>query len=110
MEITFTDVGPVKVVRLDGMIDTVTAADVEAALTGLLSDGVNNMVLNFEKLTYINSIGLRVILVVAKQLKRVEGQLQICSLTDPVQEVFDITGFSGILNVVETEDQALAAF
>lgn len=110
MEITFTDVGQVKVVRLDGMIDTVTAADVEAALTGLLSDGVNNMVLNFEKLTYINSIGLRVILVVAKQLKRVEGQLQICSLTDPVREVFDITGFSGILNVVETEDQALAAF
>lgn len=110
MEITFSDAGGVKVVRFDGMIDTVTAADVEAALMQLLSDGVNKMLLNFEQLSYINSIGLRVILMVAKQLKHNEGQLQICSLTDPVREVFDITGFSTILSVVETEPEALEKF
>ena len=110
MEITFSDAGDVKIVRFDGMIDTVTASEAEAALTGLLSDGVNNIVLNFGQLSYINSIGLRVILVTAKQLKRSEGQLQICCLNEPVREVFDITGFSSILNVVDTEEEALEAF
>jgi len=110
MEITFSDAGDIKVVRFDGMIDTVTAADVEAALTQLLSDGANKILLNFEQLSYINSIGLRVILVVAKQLKRSEGQLRICSLNEPVREVFDITGFSSILTVVDTEPEALEAF
>lgn len=110
MEITFSDAGEVKIVRFDGMIDTVTAADVEAALMQLLSEGVNKMLLNFEQLSYINSIGLRVILVVAKQLKHIEGHLQICSLNDPVREVFDITGFSSILNVAESEPEALQKF
>jgi anti-anti-sigma factor len=68
------------------------------------------MLLNFERLSYINSIGLRVILVVSKQLNRSDGQLCICSLNEPVREVFDITGFSTILNVVDTEPEALNAF
>lgn len=110
MEITFSDAGQIKVVRFNGMIDTVTASDVEAALSQLLADGVDKMVLNFEQLSYINSIGLRVILVVAKQLKRGEGQLRICCLNEPVREVFDITGFSTILTVVESEEEALDAF
>lgn len=110
MEITFSDAGQIKIVRFDGMIDTVTASDVEAALSQLLSNGVDKIVLNFEQLSYINSIGLRVILVVAKQLKRGEGQLRICCLNEPVREVFDITGFSSILTVVESEEEALDAF
>lgn len=110
MEISFTDAGDVKIVRFEGMIDTVTAADVEGALMQLLSEGVNKLLLNFERLSYINSIGLRVILVVAKQLKRSEGELRICSLNEPVREVFDITGFSTILNVTESEPEALESF
>lgn len=110
MEITFNDAGDIKIVRFKGMIDTVTAADVEAALMQLLSDGVNRMLLNFEELSYINSIGLRVILVVAKQLKRSEGELRICSVNAPVREVFDITGFSTILRVAESEPEALGSF
>ena len=110
MEITLHDSGDVKIVRLDGMIDGVTVTTVESTLMQLLSEGTDKMLLNFEKLSYINSIGLRVVLVVAKQLKKSEGQLRICSLTDPVREVFDITGFSTILNVVESEEKALQDF
>jgi len=110
MEITFDDAGDVKIVRFEGMIDTVTAAEVEAALMQLLSEGVSKMLLNFERLSYINSIGLRVILVVAKQLRRNEGKLRICSLNEPVREVFDITGFSTILTVEESEPAALEGF
>lgn len=110
MEITLNDVGDVKIVRFDGMIDTVTAADAEAALMQLLSEGHNKILLNFEQLSYINSIGLRVILMVAKHLKRSEGELRICSLNEPVREVFDITGFSTILNVEESEEAALNAY
>ena len=110
MEITFNDSGDVKIVRFNGMIDTVTASDAEAALMQVLADGHNKLLLNFEQLSYINSIGLRVVLMVAKQLKHSSGELRICSLNEPVQEVFDITGFSSILNVEESEETALKAF
>jgi len=110
MEIPFYDSGDVKIVRFSGMIDTVTASDAEAALMQLLSDGHNKLLLNFEQLSYINSIGLRVVLMVAKQLKHSAGELRICSLNEPVQEVFDITGFSSILNVEVSEEMALRAF
>jgi len=110
MEIAFNDSGDVKIVRFSGMIDTVTAADAEAALMQLLSDGHNKLLLNFEQLSYINSIGLRVVLMVAKQLKHSDGDLRICSLNERVREVFDITGFSTILNVEDSEEQALRGF
>ena len=110
MEIVIEEYGAVKILRFDGLIDTLTAADAEAAIQEQISAGATQLLLNFEKLSYINSTGLRVILVVAKELKRREGQLQICSLCEPVREVFDMTGFSTILQIEESEAQALAGF
>ena len=65
---------------------------------------------NFEKLDYIRSAGLRVLLKAAKQLKGNSDELRISSLNEFVQEVFEISGFCTILSVFNSESDALSRF
>jgi len=61
-------------------------------------------------LDYISSAGLRVLLVTAKRLGGSGGSLHICGLNETVDEVFEISGFSVILNVFGTADEAMQGF
>lgn len=110
MEIAVSDAGEVKVVRIEGKLDTQTSPNVQAQLTQLIDQGATKIVVNFEKLVYISSAGLRILLAVAKQLKGISGELRICGLNELVQEVFDISGFTMILTVTKTEREALESF
>ncbi len=65
---------------------------------------------NFEELKYNRSAGLSVLLATAKQLKGNSGELRICSLNEFVQEVSEISGFCTILNVFNSESDALSRF
>ncbi len=66
--------------------------------------------MNFEKLHYISSVGLRILLAAAKQLKTADGELRICDLNEVVKEVFDISGFTLIFKIFGTESEALKEF
>ncbi len=110
MEITVTVAGEVKVIRIEGKFDTQTSPDVQTQLTQLIDQGATKLVVNFEKLAYISSAGLRVLLAAAKRLKGNSGKLRICGLNEVVQEVFDISGFTTILTVTKTEPEALEGF
>ncbi len=110
MEIAVSDAGGVKVVRIEGKLDTQTFADAQIQLTQLIDQGATKLVVNFEKLDYISSAGLDVLLKAAKQLKGNNGELRICSLNEFVQEVFEISGFSIILSVFNSESDALSRF
>ena len=110
MDIATRKADGVKVVDFEGSLDTNTSPDAEAHLTELVSQGANKVLVSFEKLDYISSAGLRVLLAVAKLLKSGGGDLRICCLNETVQEVFDITGFGTILNVFGSESEALEGF
>ncbi len=110
MEIAVSDAGGVKVVRIEGKLDTQTFADAQTQLTQLIDQGATKLVVNFEKLDYISSAGLDVLLKAAKQLKGNNGELRICSLNEFVQEVFEISGFSIILSVFNSESDTLSRF
>ncbi len=105
-----SDVGEVKVVRIEGKLDTQTWPDAEARLTQLIDQGATKLVVNLEKLDYVSSAGLDVLLKAARQLKGNSGALRICSLNELVQKVFDISGFTTILTVTKTEPEALEGF
>ncbi len=97
-------------IRVEGHLDTQTSASAQAQLTQLIDQGATKLVVNFEKLDYISSAGLRVLLKAAKQLKGNSGELRVCALNEVVQEVFDISGFTTILTVTKTEPEALVGF
>ncbi len=110
MKLTVGDAGEVKIVRIEGKLDTQTSPDAEAQLTQLMEAGARKVVVNFERLAYISSAGLRILLAAAKQLQVSGGELRVCNLNDLVQEVFDISGFVSILSVSKSEAEALDGF
>ena len=95
------------IVSLQGRMDAVTAPELEKKIDGLIEEGLNRFVINLKDLEYISSAGLRVILVIAKKLKTSNGQMLISNLKGVVNEVFEISGFTSILQICETEEDAL---
>ncbi len=85
------------VLALEGRLDTVTAPELEAALKDAL-EGVETLILDFEKLDYISSAGLRVLLVAQKTMSQ-QGSMKIRNVNEIIREVFDVTGFSDFLTI-----------
>lgn len=87
------------VVELEGKLDTTTAPELDESLAGIV-DTVKSLVLDFSKLEYISSAGLRVILKTHKSVSA-NGNMKLIGVNDSIMEVFDITGFSDVLNIEE---------
>ena len=80
-------------VALDGRLDTITAPELESFI-GNNYDGTGSIVIDCEKLTYISSAGLRVLLATQKKSK---GSMKLINVCELVMEVFEMTGFADIL-------------
>ncbi|MBU0474404.1 MAG: STAS domain-containing protein [Bacteroidetes bacterium] len=85
--------------NVSGRLDSTTATDFEKALLNLLDLQKENVV-SFKELKYISSSGLRVLLVAAKKLSTTEKKLTISAMQDHIKEVFDISGFTGLFNIL----------
>ena len=83
------------IVNLIGRLDTVTAPELDGFLNSNLN-GVSELIIDCEKLEYVSSAGLRVLLAVHKKMK---GALKLKSVQEAVMEVFEITGFADILSI-----------
>jgi anti-sigma B factor antagonist len=110
MNIVTKDADGIKVVMFAGELDTNAAPELEKEFNQLLDQGVNKILVNCEKMDFISSSGLRVLLATAQKLKDSNGELRVCCLNEDVQEVFDISGFSTILMVFKDESEALQGF
>lgn len=84
-------------VTLEGRLDTTTAPQLESELKSELA-GVTMLVMDFEKLEYISSAGLRVLLSAEKVMNK-QGEMKVIHVSDVINEIFEVTGFSDILNI-----------
>ena len=84
---------------LEGELDTLTSRNFEAELEPLLADAAS-VTLDFEKLEYISSAGLRVLLA-AEQAMEEKGaeQVRVSKMNDTIRHIFEITGFDDILSL-----------
>lgn len=83
-------------VAVEGRLDTSTAPELEKELSDLA--GVKELVLDFAKLEYVSSAGLRVLLASQKAMNA-QGKMLIKNVNETIMEVFEITGFADILTI-----------
>ena len=83
------------VIALEGRLDTTTSPMLETELKNSL-EGVTELVLDFEKLEYISSAGLRVLLSAQKTMNN-QGSMKVINVNENIMEIFEVTGFSDIL-------------
>ena len=83
-------------IALVGRLDTATAPELDKTLDAEL-DGVTELVFDLEKLEYTSSAGLRVFLKTQKRMMKV-GSMTLINVSSDIMDIFDITGFTDILN------------
>lgn len=108
MEISARDINGIKAIDINGILDTNTSPAAESFIQNLLDQGNNRLIINLKNTGYLSSSGLRVLLATAKKLWAIGGKLKIACPNKVVKEILDTSGFSMILDIRETEDQALS--
>lgn len=95
-----------------GRIDTRTNLEFEQGVKAHVfrPDGATQVVLNCRGLDYMNSTGVRVLLMLAKRVAGAKGKLVLCELREHILEVLAISGFNQVLTIVDTEVDALKHF
>ena len=86
-------------VELEGRLDTTTSPQLEAELQSSVN-GITELVFDLEKLEYISSAGLRVLLAAQKVMNK-QGEMTIKNVRPEIMEIFEVTGFEDILNIEE---------
>ncbi len=97
MNITQKTNGTTLEIALEGRLDTMTAPELEAKLNQTMGSA-EALILDFSKLDYISSAGLRVLLSAHKAMSS-KGGMKVTNVNEIVQEVFDVTGFADILTI-----------
>ncbi len=105
MEISEEQDGELRIVSLCGHLDTADADALEARLLAMLDGGARRIVIDCSSLGYINSAGLRTLLVVSKRLESLGGKLSLCGLSDSLTAVFDTVGLNQILSILATREE-----
>ena len=100
----------VHILRLEGYVDAHTFTEFEEELTKLVEGGNYNLLLDLEKLTYINSTGLGLLMATFRQVRQHQGDLVIAKMSDKITNIFNLLGFSRLIHTYPTEQEALEKF
>lgn len=111
LELTSRHIGSVRILAVQGRLDHGQAKAFEAALAPHLAECRKDafaLVLDFSGVDYISSVGLRVLLLAAKQVKAQHGRIVVAALTPVVTEVFQVSHFNLVLQVFADVAAAVA--
>lgn len=99
MTVTETRTNETLIIEVSGRLDTNTAPELEKAVEAIPEE-VKELIIDMEKLEYISSAGLRVLLAANKKMAKV-GSLRVRNVCDEIMEIFEMTGFSDVLTIDE---------
>lgn len=106
MDITEDRRGDTVVLALSGRLDATTAKTFEDKVGSAIESGAQ-LVVDLAQVDYVSSSGLRVFLLAAKRLETSRRKIVLCMLKEHVRQVFDLAGFSSILSIYNSRDEAL---
>ena len=110
MKIEVNESSAIKILHLEGALNSETARETETRLNQLIMGGNNKLVVNLNEVNYISSAGLRIFLMANKLIKKQNGALRLCCLNNTVNEVFEISGFNMIFKIFKSEEEAIEGF
>ena len=99
MEIDLIKQGKNLTISLEGRLDNNTASELEEKIENLKR--IKDLTLDLDGLDYISSAGLRVLLTMQKLMNSKDGKMTITNVSENVMGIFEVTGFSEILNIEE---------
>lgn len=100
----------VLILHFKGRLDALSTPELEVQVLSLIDKGEYHLLFDFEGVDYISSAGMRMLLAVTKRLKEVAGLLIVCRINTNVMDVFKMSGFDHVLELTQSEEDALRKF
>lgn len=107
MEIMTSDINGVQVIQVSGRLDARTTGELEEAVQQSLEGGQQKILMDFSDLDYINSSGLRILVMAYQRLKASGGQFAVSGIRDYILEIFEISGYDKLFLVFDSQSSAL---
>ncbi|HEY9856427.1 MAG TPA: STAS domain-containing protein [Stenomitos sp.] len=107
--VTVRKEGDYAVLYTDGYINNLGGEKIGETALALVGEGFKKLVINLEKSTVINSIGISILIEVIEKIQEINGALAFCGLTKTIAKTFTIMGLAQFATLAETEEQAIAA-
>jgi anti-anti-sigma factor len=96
------------VLELFGRIDAMSISVLDKKIESLVADGHKKLILDFSNIDYLSSAGLRLLLSLTKKLKKDEGFLVVFGMNPDVMEIINIAGFEKVINICQSQQQAIS--
>lgn len=100
----------VDIIDISGQLDAFTTSDARDEFNKLTDARRYKLVLNLREVNYVNSTAIGVIVALAQYVRKRKGDVKIFGMKADVRRIFDIVGTSRILEIFETEQEALNSF
>ncbi len=94
-------------IAIKGRLDAATSPAAEETIQQAIAGDENRLLFDFSGLEYLSSGGLRIILGAAKEIRRREGKIALCSLNSYVNEIFEVSGFSAMIPIKDSVEDGL---
>lgn len=97
------------ILRVEGRLDATSSSILENRLVDMMNSNKESILLDFAKVDYMSSAGMRLLISVTKKMKAKHGHLSCFSINDDVMEIIKMAGFEKILSLYPTENEAINA-
>ncbi|RMG72001.1 MAG: anti-sigma factor antagonist [Chloroflexi bacterium] len=106
MDIHSEENGKVTVIELFGELDSITAPQAQDHILSLVKQD-SRILLDMSQVSYMSSAGLRILLVLYREIQNKVGKIVVCGLNDEVRDVMAITGFLDFFHTVDNREDGL---
>lgn len=94
--------------HIKGRLDASSTQELEQLILVFLEQGIKNLIMDFSELDYINSAGLRILVMSYQRLHPLGGRVAVCGAKDYIAEIFDISGYNRVFSMYPDLDQAMS--
>lgn len=107
MNIEFRDLGKHKIVSVDGEVDLYNVGELKRAIFNLIEedDEIDSLVVDMEKISYMDSSGIGALVAAKKKMKAVEGKFALLNIGEDVLNILKLATLDRFFTIYETEDE-----
>ncbi|MFW5808036.1 MAG: STAS domain-containing protein [Spirochaetota bacterium] len=110
MEINKRETNDIVILDITGEIDLYNAPEIKDIINKLVEEQKYNVIINLEKVTYIDSSGIGALISSLSNLKKYQGGLKIINVFASVRKVFELTKLTSFFEIFDSEDEAISSF
>jgi anti-sigma B factor antagonist len=109
MDVTIISKNDIVIITISGSVDSKTAADLQSQIMGEVSDA-KKVIMDLNAVDYLSSAGLRILLMVYRQLKANNGKVVLAGVSEEIRDVMAMTGFINFFVIADTTEEAETLF